>query len=69
MSNLSQPTKNSLEDDDEFEDFPVDTWQSSETMQNNKQIESNLWEEDWDDVEVDDDFTRALKEELDKNKQ
>ncbi|CCH58171.1 hypothetical protein TBLA_0A03730 [Henningerozyma blattae CBS 6284] len=65
--------RRTLEEDDEFEDFPVDTWPENDTVKaalaNDKTKNSNLWEEDWDDVEVEDDFTKELKAELDRHKQ
>ncbi|KAH3900237.1 proteasome regulatory particle lid subunit SEM1 SCDLUD_003208 [Saccharomycodes ludwigii] len=74
MSSLNQKeaekvlVKKTLEETDEFEDFPVDSWPDNETVKevifNASNNTNSLWEEDWDDVEVDDDFTRKLKEEL-----
>lgn len=53
-----------LEEDDEFEDFPEDTnWSNEANPQLNP---SNLWEEDWEDVDNQDDFTQKLREELKK---
>ncbi|EJS42231.1 sem1p [Saccharomyces arboricola H-6] len=60
--------KRSLEEDDEFEDFPIDTWANGETIKSNTTTQTNIWEENWDDVEVDDDFTNELKAELDRYK-
>ncbi|KAG0666550.1 26S proteasome complex subunit [Maudiozyma exigua] len=59
----------SLEEDDEFEDFPVDQWPASSTLKESKEFHTNLWEESWDDVEVDDNFTSGLREEIAKYKQ
>nr|4TRQ_C Chain C, 26S proteasome complex subunit SEM1 [Saccharomyces cerevisiae S288C]4TRQ_F Chain F, 26S proteasome complex subunit SEM1 [Saccharomyces cerevisiae S288C] len=56
------------EEDDEFEDFPIDTWANGETIKSNAVTQTNIWEENWDDVEVDDDFTNELKAELDRYK-
>ncbi|SCW02287.1 LAFE_0F03114g1_1 [Lachancea fermentati] len=61
--------KKTLEEDDEFEDFPVDTWPDSETLRETSNVQTNLWQEDWDDVEVDDDFTKELQAELEKRQQ
>lgn len=61
--------KKTLEEEDEFEDFPVDSWPNSETVKEATNVQTNLWEEDWDDVEVEDDFTKELKEELVRQKQ
>lgn len=68
MSN-NKDIKKTLEEDDEFEDFPVDSWPASQTLKESTSADINLWEEDWDDVEVDDDFTRELRAELEKHKQ
>lgn len=51
-----------LEEEDEFEDFPEDLHWTSES--NSKFNLANLWEEDWDDDDANDDFTEQLKEEL-----
>lgn len=67
--NVGKVHKKTLEEDDEFEDFPVDTWPTEDTLRSARNGQTNLWEEDWDDVEVDDDFTKELKAELQKNKQ
>ena len=60
--------KRALDEDDQFEDFPVDTWPDSETVKA-AGLTENLWEENWDDVDVDDDFTAKLREELENHKQ
>ena len=53
-----------LEEDDEFEDFPEDAQWTNEP---NPQLNSaNLWEEDWDDDDANDEFTEKLREELKK---
>ncbi|CAK7896019.1 26S proteasome complex subunit Sem1p [[Candida] anglica] len=52
-----------LEEDDEFEDFPDDTKWSKEARTTNPQ----LWEEDWDDEDSNDAFSQQLREELKKN--
>jgi len=54
-----------LEEDDEFEDFPVENWTQEETEvpgDNN----THLWEESWDDDDTSEDFSAQLKEELKK---
>ncbi|KAL4813729.1 DSS1/SEM1 family-domain-containing protein [Aspergillus spinulosporus] len=56
-----------LEEDDEFEDFPVDDWPENETEQataNGNNV--HLWEESWDDDDAAEDFSKQLKEELKK---
>lgn len=53
-----------LEEDDEFEDFPEDSNWSNES--NQLLNSANLWEEDWDDDDVKDEFSEKLREELKK---
>lgn len=55
--------KQILNDDDEFEDFPVDSWPNNETI-NETNLINNLWVENWDDIDVEDDFINKLKQEL-----
>ncbi|KAJ4323768.1 26S proteasome complex subunit [Neodidymelliopsis sp. IMI 364377] len=48
-----------LEEDDEFEDFPVEDWGEEET-----QIpggNAHLWEESWDDDDTNEEFAKQLK--------
>ncbi|KAI3405741.1 hypothetical protein KGF56_001348 [Candida oxycetoniae] len=51
----------SLEEDDEFEDFPEDVTQWSNDSKIKEEI---LWEQDWDDDDNQDQFSQKLKEEL-----
>jgi len=55
-----------LEEDDEFEDFPVEDWpqEDAEVPGGN----THLWEESWDDDDTSEDFSKQLKEELEKVK-
>ncbi|KAL7273202.1 26S proteasome complex subunit [Rhizina undulata] len=53
-----------LEEDDEFEDFPVEDWEETEADAPGKG--GNLWEESWDDDDTSDDFSAQLREELKK---
>ncbi|EXJ77345.1 26 proteasome complex subunit DSS1 [Capronia epimyces CBS 606.96] len=53
-----------LEEDDEFEDFPVEDW-----AQEDAEVPggaTHLWEESWDDDDQNEDFSKQLKEELKK---
>ncbi|KAL7665031.1 26S proteasome complex subunit SEM1 [[Candida] zeylanoides] len=53
-----------LEEDDEFEDFPDDTkWTADAKTLSNP---AHLWEEDWDDNDSNDAFAQQLREELKK---
>ncbi|CEP20974.1 unnamed protein product [Cyberlindnera jadinii] len=67
---MSEPTKEtieaekqkvirSLEEDDEFEDFQAEDWQDAQAM--GAESEHALWVEDWDDNDVDDNFSKELK--------
>ncbi|KAL1842357.1 hypothetical protein VTJ49DRAFT_5525 [Mycothermus thermophilus] len=65
----------SLEEDDEFEDFPVEGlfspfrhWDQEETEAGAGAGDAtqHLWEESWDDDDTSDDFSTQLKEELKK---
>jgi len=51
-----------LEEDDEFEDFPVEDWTEEETQLPGGN--THLWEESWDDDDTNDEFSQQLKEEL-----
>jgi len=53
----------SLEEDDEFEEFPAEEWGSNE-----KEPEI-YWEENWDDDNIEDDFSKQLKAVLEKSGQ
>ncbi|RAH42140.1 proteasome regulatory particle lid subunit SEM1 [Aspergillus brunneoviolaceus CBS 621.78] len=58
-----------LEEDDEFEDFPVEDWPQDETEQGTATAngtDAHLWEESWDDDDAAEDFSKQLKEELKK---
>ncbi|KAK3379077.1 DSS1/SEM1 family-domain-containing protein [Lasiosphaeria ovina] len=62
-----QKTAAALEEDDEFEDFPVDDWSVEDTeAANGGEGTQHLWEESWDDDDTSDDFSAQLKEELKK---
>ncbi|PYH90315.1 hypothetical protein BO71DRAFT_402318 [Aspergillus ellipticus CBS 707.79] len=66
----SQPQKPPvLEEDDEFEDFPVEDWPQEETEHGAAAANgtnNHLWEESWDDDDAAEDFSKQLKEELKK---
>ncbi|KAF2496176.1 hypothetical protein BU16DRAFT_561009 [Lophium mytilinum] len=51
-----------LEEDDEFEDFPVEDWTEEDTQLPGGN--THLWEESWDDDDTNDEFSVQLKEEL-----
>ncbi|KAH8727503.1 DSS1/SEM1 family-domain-containing protein [Phaeosphaeriaceae sp. PMI808] len=53
-----------LEEDDEFEDFPVEDWTEEETQIPNGN--AHLWEESWDDDDTNEDFAVQLRDELKK---
>ncbi|KAJ3328766.1 hypothetical protein HDU76_009327 [Blyttiomyces sp. JEL0837] len=51
-----------LEDDDEFEDFGQETWDVAEE----DPYDAEMWIEDWDNDDVNDEFTIQLRAELQK---
>ncbi|KAF2088912.1 hypothetical protein K490DRAFT_64127 [Saccharata proteae CBS 121410] len=61
--NQQKPTT-ALEEDDEFEDFPVDDWDQEDAEE--PAANTHLWEESWDDDDTSEDFSAQLKEELKK---
>jgi len=61
----SQKPAAQLEEDDEFEDFPVEDWAKEEEV-GSQANNTHLWEESWDDDDTTDDFSVQLKEELKK---
>ncbi|OQO04931.1 hypothetical protein B0A48_07949 [Cryoendolithus antarcticus] len=67
-SQPAQPQKPAqLEEDDEFEDFPVEDWAKEEEV-GAQAASTHLWEESWDDDDTSDDFSVQLKAELEKAK-
>ncbi|EFE41356.1 hypothetical protein TRV_03922 [Trichophyton verrucosum HKI 0517] len=55
--NLSAP----LEEDDEFEDFPVEDWPQEEAeAPSGGSGNDHLWEESWDDDDASEDFSKQL---------
>ncbi|KAB5595786.1 26S proteasome complex subunit DSS1 [Ceratobasidium theobromae] len=66
------PALGVLEEDDEFEEFPaqVEDWDARDTEIANltnatssgtKSSADNLWEDNWDDDDVEDDFSKQLR--------
>jgi len=50
-----------LEEDDEFEEFPAESW----TGNAEEEEDVKVWEDNWDD-NIEDDFGKQLREELEK---
>ena len=46
-----------LEEDDEFEEFPADS--ANKNVEEDK--DANVWEDNWDDDNVEDDFANQLR--------
>ncbi|PSK37436.1 hypothetical protein B9Z65_2178 [Elsinoe australis] len=77
-----KPNAAQLEEDDEFEDFPVEDWPADQDLASQtantqgaghsgpggQPATTHLWEESWDDDDTSDDFASQLKEELAKGK-
>ncbi|KAG6813906.1 hypothetical protein H0H92_005755 [Tricholoma furcatifolium] len=66
-----------LEEDDEFEEFPVADWDDSQTDLAHlaggapgaaKSGGDKLWEDNWDDDDIEDEFSTQLRNELAKTK-
>eukprot|EP00054_Salpingoeca_dolichothecata_P032028 m.265381 g.265381 ORF g.265381 m.265381 type:complete len:76 (+) comp28964_c0_seq1:44-271(+) len=51
-----------LEEDDEFEEFPKEDW--DETEEDKDDVAQ--WEDNWDDDNLEDDFSNQLRAELEK---
>jgi hypothetical protein len=73
----AQPHLGVLEEDDEFEEFPVADWNDSETDLAHlggaapgaaKSGGDKLWEDNWDDDDIEDEFSVQLRNELAKTK-
>ncbi|KAL8761144.1 MAG: hypothetical protein Q9184_002698 [Pyrenodesmia sp. 2 TL-2023] len=52
-----------LEEDDEFEDFPIEDWpaEDQEVPPGSEGGTTHLWEESWDDDDTSEDFSKQLK--------
>ncbi|KAL9604554.1 MAG: hypothetical protein Q9219_000519 [cf. Caloplaca sp. 3 TL-2023] len=52
-----------LEEDDEFEDFPIEDWpaEDQEVPPGGESGTTHLWEESWDDDDTSEDFSKQLK--------
>ncbi|NP_001078914.1 26S proteasome complex subunit SEM1 [Xenopus laevis] len=51
-----------LEEDDEFEEFPTEDWTGFDEDE-----DTHVWEDNWDDDNVEDDFSNQLRAELEKH--
>jgi 26 proteasome complex subunit DSS1 len=49
-----------LEEDDEFEEFETEDWQQDDKATHGEK-DVNLWEDNWDDDNIEDDFTIQLR--------
>jgi 26 proteasome complex subunit DSS1 len=59
------PQLGPLDEDDEFEEFPAEDWNENEEDAE----DTHLWEDNWDDDDVEDDFSVQLRNELSKQAQ
>jgi len=50
-----------LEEDDDFEEFPADNFGAAKTEE---EEDVKVWEDNWDDDNIEDDFSSQLKKEL-----
>ncbi|ORX48427.1 hypothetical protein BCR36DRAFT_584340 [Piromyces finnis] len=51
-----------IDEDDDFEDFPANDWEVQKD-----QDDSQYWEDNWDDSDIDDEFSKQLRAELQNN--
>ncbi|KAK2536360.1 hypothetical protein Q9233_003128 [Columba guinea] len=57
MSEKKQPVDlGLLEEDDEFEEFPAEDWTGLDEDE-----DAHVWEDNWDDDNVEDDFSNQLR--------
>ncbi|ORX70171.1 hypothetical protein DL89DRAFT_153351 [Linderina pennispora] len=59
------PTTGALEEDDEFEEFEVEDWSPDAEDKE----DATLWDDNWDDDDLEDDFSNQLRVELAKGSQ
>lgn len=52
-----------LEEDDEFQEFPIKEWDQSQVDQD----DVTMWDDNWDNDRVDDEFAKQLRMELSKS--
>ena len=57
-----KPDLGLLEEDDEFEEFPAEDWTAAEE----DKTDQNVWEDNWDEDDLEDDFSQQLRLELEK---
>ena len=63
MSEKKQPVDlGLLEEDDKFEEFPAEDWAGLDEDE-----DAHIWEDNWDDDNVEDDFSNQLRAELEKH--
>jgi len=53
-----------MEEDDEFEEFPEDDWD----YRKEDSGDARMWEDNWDDENIDSEFANQLRAELENNK-
>ena len=62
-----QHSQDILDEDDDFQEFQEEDWGNDQDEQNNAAMEDvQLWEDNWDDDDIDDDFSMQLRAELEK---
>ncbi|OZC11665.1 DSS1/SEM1 family protein [Onchocerca flexuosa] len=60
-----QKMETHIEEDDEFEEFPQQDWQTKEGAEDEEEL--NVWEDNWDDEANENDFAKQLRDELAKH--
>jgi 26 proteasome complex subunit DSS1 len=59
---VSKVEQSLFEEDDEFEEFPVEEWGEGEE----DKVDQQLWEDNWDDDNIEDNFSVQLRGELER---
>uniref|UniRef100_A0A914EC89 26S proteasome complex subunit dss-1 n=2 Tax=Acrobeloides nanus TaxID=290746 RepID=A0A914EC89_9BILA len=60
-----EKTQTGLDDEEEFEEFPIQDWPGKDTAPEEEE-DVNVWEDNWDDETVETDFSKQLADELAK---
>lgn len=64
MSDGKDIALDALEEDDEFEEFETENWPDERDADR----EEKMWQDDWDDDAIEDDFSKQLRAELERAK-
>ncbi|GMI29105.1 hypothetical protein TrCOL_g7496 [Triparma columacea] len=62
-ASTSAPVVEAIEEDDEFEEFTPANWDTAE----NDKDDAQHWQDNWDDDDIEDEFTATLRAELESS--